>query len=175
MDKSLKDSFNERLLQVYGKHVEADQARFRVSFSDDEYERREGEFWESPAGVQYSLPVREVRLVPKYPFFDRQWVLEVLTFIPHGEQIASGYTYEPLWAWERNLELKWEAIQRVIYNYINKVKSNNPKTQKEADYQEQERLRRNKAIIKNRLDNTALTSALHDGDAVSFAGMEKSK
>lgn len=169
----MKDNFNYRLQQLYGNHVETELPLFRVVFSDDEVERREGEFWYSEGGILYSTPVREIRTVPKYDFLDGQWVLEILTFVPHNAEIKSGYTYEVLWAWDKGLPLNWNAIEKVVYVYLNKVKSPKvPKTQKEADYQESERIKRAKAIVKNRLDNTALVSALHDGDAISFHGVD---
>lgn len=170
-----KASINHRLRETYGLHVECEQALFRVSLAGEETERREGEFWFSESGIAYSVPQKEIRTVKKYEavFDDNQWVLEILTWIPHTHgEIKSGYTYEPLWAFPAGLPLNWNACQRVCYSYINKVKSDNPKNQKECDLAEQARLAKNKAIIKNRLDNTALASALHDGDAVSLAGLE---
>ena len=67
------DFINEEL-KIYGSNMYGDPT-FRVVFSDDQTERREG-IYNDYYGNIYLRTVREVRTVKKYPWIKGKWILE---------------------------------------------------------------------------------------------------
>ena len=168
---------NERLKQLYGKFVDTENPRYRVVFSDDEIEKRHGTFNVTTEGGVFLREETGIREVPKYEWLQGQWVLERLLPNMHKEVYEGEYTYEPLYAFPPGLPIKWEAIHFVCQIAEGAIKNESelPKTEKQAWEEIERQKAKDSARILNMLDNTAVQSALHDGGAVSLAGIEVPK
>lgn len=170
-------TINDKLLEMYGRHISADRANFRVSWSEDQFEKRFGIF-----NVYYGdMFLREetgIRTVPKYEYLDCQWVVERLHPNYHKDVMEGDYVYEPLWAFPKNLPLKWEAIDYCIKMALQLIPiesdKRTPQTEKEAMYQDAERKQKEIKDARQELDNISdpseLELRLKDGDAVSLTG-----
>lgn len=164
------NTINERLRSRYGINEEVNLARFKVCFADDQLEKRLT-FDELGNG-------KEIKEVPKYPWLLSQWVLERLFPNVQKDVYEGVFIYEPLYAYPPGMPLNWDAIEfavKVALKILPAEMSEFPKTEKEAIYQHEEKLKKEKAHVLNILDNTAVQSALHDGGAVSMAGLNPKK
>lgn len=174
MDPVYAAIFNRRLEEVYGRIVDADKPLYRVVFSEDQIERRRGTFYFSEGGVALSEPITEIRVVPKYQYLDSCWILERLVPNILDDVMDGAYSYEPLFVFDE-IEMTWPRIQQCIYNLV-KRKNTKPPTIKEMEDAYEERLRKKKEEAKIALsDSNEIVSALHDGSAVSLAGVEVPK
>lgn len=70
---SVVDFINDEL-KIYGSNIYGDPL-FRVVFSDDQTERREGIYTDYHGDI-YLRTVREIREVRKYPWIKEKWILE---------------------------------------------------------------------------------------------------
>lgn len=106
-DSGLRNTINELLKDHFGIDTITGLPMWRVSWSQDQYEKRLGTFDDiSPAGV-YLRTVTEVRLVPKYSqWIVCKYVLENLVVLPPSARIelpSSNISYEPLYVFmDRN-------------------------------------------------------------------------
>jgi len=98
------DSLNSQLEDLFGIDTITGMPIWRISWSEDQFEKRLGTYDDfSPSGI-YIRTVREVRNVPKY----RQWikeryVLERLVLVPEisqDELPTSKLSYEPIYVFE---------------------------------------------------------------------------
>jgi hypothetical protein len=121
-DKVLRDTINELLLTHFGRDTVTGLAMWRVSWSEDQYEMRLGDYEDFTEAGIYIRTVREVREVPKYnQWIIRKYVLEQLVGIPPQNQAelpTSKMSYEPMFPFEdRNgdyLPPSFEAAKFVI-------------------------------------------------------------
>lgn len=121
-DKILRSTINELLMTHFGRDTVTGQAMWRVSWSEDQYEKRLGTYEDfSPNGI-FLREVTEVREVPKYSqWIIRKYVLEQLVGIPvqnRKELPNSNMSYEPMFPFEdRNgdyLPPSFEAAKFII-------------------------------------------------------------
>lgn len=114
---------NQRLKDIFGQDSSTGKAIWRVSWSEDQFEDRQGTYNDYSADGQIWLrTVTEVRRVPKY----RQWlkelyVLEKLVAVPTinlNDLPDTKISYEPMFPfWDKNgnyLPPKWEVCEFVI-------------------------------------------------------------
>jgi len=73
IDNSVVEDIN-RIIKVHGTNQYGDPL-FRVVFSDDQTERRNG-IYEDYSGDIYVKTVKEIREVKKYPWVKAKWILE---------------------------------------------------------------------------------------------------
>jgi hypothetical protein len=111
-------NINRKLKDIYGTFDVTDYPLFRVSYSDDEFEKRV--VTHTKDGFELIHPV--VLEVPKY----RQWIhskyiLETLVAIPEDQQFEMAgkkFSYEPIWTFEDKdgnaLPPIWGAIEFII-------------------------------------------------------------
>jgi len=162
---------NDRLRNFFGIHEEANLPRFRVIFSDDQIERRFGEF-EHYSGEIYLRTEKSIQQVHKYSWLDGQWVVERLHPNIHKDVYDGDFTYEPLYVFPAMLPLKWEMVEIVAKKALEilpiEIDERRTKTQKQAEDDLERRISKEKAEYLNMMDNTALQSALHDGGAVQI-------
>lgn len=163
---------NERLKTIYGIHEEVNKARFRIVHSDDQYEKRFGTF-QVYSGNIWLREETGIRETEKYPWLSNQWVVERLQPNETEDVYEGDLVYEPLWAFDEKLPLNMEMVEFVVKKSLNLLPQHvmdklvsAPRTRREAEYRHKEKLAKESAMILNRLDNTALQSALHDGGAV---------
>lgn len=115
------ERINERLRRHYGQ-FDNGMSNWRVSWSEDQFEKRLGTYKDyTPEGI-FLREVTEVREVPKY----RQWiherfVLEGLKIVPEmnlNELPVSKVSYEPAWVFNDGkgnyLPPRFEACMFVI-------------------------------------------------------------
>jgi hypothetical protein len=87
---------NNKLKLEFGSEADG-RARFRVVFSDDEYEKRWTEYTEE--GFLLAQP--EVREFPKYKqWIHQKYILERLVPIPDNADLTEKVGYEPCWVFQ---------------------------------------------------------------------------
>ena len=93
------ESINNQLIDLYGIDTVTGQPIWRISWSDDQYEKRLMDC--TPTGVQLIFPqVFEVR---KYPYIREKYVLERLVVVPEinqSELLDVKLSYEPIWVFQ---------------------------------------------------------------------------
>ena len=162
------DLINEKLKERFGTHIMVNKANFRLTWTGDAIEKRNGVFtkWDdSDNFLGYEYGVQEV---PKYPYLeDNSWTLERLIPNPWRDVVCEdGYNYEAVY------NFKIMPIFRACEFFIEKVfvkrESAIPHTEKEALYLDNEKKQKEIAEARNMLDSTHVTSALHDGAGSFF-------
>lgn len=91
-------SINKKLLQEYGTELSCgSQPRFRVVFSEDQYEKR----WTSFTDEGFELLEPEVRTLPKYKqWIKEKYILERLVPIVGETDLTTKVSYEPAWVFQ---------------------------------------------------------------------------
>lgn len=91
---------NEQLLAEYGREMLAsNQQRFRVVFSDDQFEKR----WTDKTAEGWELIHPEVRLLPKYrQYIHGRYILERLVPVIQPSDLTEKVSYEPLHVFQTN-------------------------------------------------------------------------
>lgn len=90
---------NRQLIEEYGIDSEGSGAMWRVSWSNDQYEKRLSTH--SEKGIQ--LLHAEVLNLPKYQWIKDRWILERLCLVPDvnvGELPSTRKSYECMWKFE---------------------------------------------------------------------------
>lgn len=93
---------NKKLIDYYGIDTVTGQPIWRISWSNDQYEKRRSEY--TPEGLQLLYP--EVQLLPKYQWVKDRWILERLVLVPdiHVDELPTQkQSYEILWKFESQL------------------------------------------------------------------------
>ena len=111
---------NQRLVDTYGL-FETDKPRYRIVYSEDEFEMRYGTFEDrKPNGALLRIETCW-RLVPKYrQYIQNKHILEQLTVVPlsNSGELSEMLSYEPLFVFENKqgepLPPRWEVIQIVL-------------------------------------------------------------
>ena len=90
------ESINEKLLNDYGTEF-GNAPKFRVVFSEDQYEKRFTDFTDE--GLELIYP--EVRLLPKYKQYIREkYILERLVPVIGETDLLTKVSYEPAWVFQ---------------------------------------------------------------------------
>src|ERR1035437_7701679 len=90
------ESINKKLLEEFGTEF-GNSPRFKVVFSEDEYEKRLTDFTDE--GFELITP--EVRLLPKYKQWVREkYILERLVPIVGETDLTVKVSYEPCWVFQ---------------------------------------------------------------------------
>ncbi len=93
---------NKQLARNHGNLKGSELPLYRVSWSDDQLEKRSGEFEDrTPEGFLIRR-VEEVRECKKYWYIRGRWVLERLIEVPLGfeTQLVDELSYECIWVFE---------------------------------------------------------------------------
>jgi hypothetical protein len=115
------ESINERLLEEFGIEINCgSQPRFRVVFSEDQYEKRLTDCTDE--GFQLLTP--EVRLLPKYKQWIREkYILERLVPIIGETDLVAKVSYEPCWVFQNKhgsyLPPFFEGCKHVVESLFN--------------------------------------------------------
>lgn len=166
---------NDKLLELYGKHILCGLANFRVVWSEDQFEKRFGTF-DVYAGDRFIRTETGIRETQKYSYLDHQWIVERLHPNYHKDVMEGNYIYECLWAFPKGLPLKWEAVDYCCKMALAMLpnEKNVPRTEAEAIYQDEEKKKQEVKEEREKLDNVSnesnLEMSLHEGDAVSLSG-----
>lgn len=137
------EDINRKLLDEYGVEMHAaGEPKFRVVFSEDQYERRLTEFTDE--GFQLLHP--EVRLLPKYKqWINQKYVLERLVPVADGSDLVTKVSYEPAWVFQDKhgnyLPPFFEGCRHVIESLMSKIEGSNTFTRyKDKNVPPEERL-----------------------------------
>jgi hypothetical protein len=108
---------NERLALYYGSEIDG-RARYRVTWSTGEVEKRVGEFNEF-YGQIFLRTFVGMREVPKYPYDPDRWIIEKLFYLRHTEVLTEKPgTYEPVHILKDGngnfLPLNWKVVQIIV-------------------------------------------------------------
>ena len=119
------ESINERLLSEFGKELDG-RPRFRVVFSDDQYEKRVTTH--DDHGNELIIP--EVRLLPKYKQYIRhRYILERLLPVTGETDLTEKVVYEVLWTFQdkhgKYLPPFFDGCKHVIENILMNMASKN--------------------------------------------------
>ena len=90
------EEINKKLIQEFGYELTG-QPRFRVVFSEDQYEKR----WTDFTDDGFELLTPEVRLLPKYKQWVRaKYILERLVPVVGETDLVTKVSYEPAWVFQ---------------------------------------------------------------------------
>ena len=164
------ESINEQLLNEYGTEF-GDSPRFRVVFSEDQFEKRWTEFTDE--GFQLLHP--EVRLLPKYKQHIREkFILERLVPIVGETDLTTKVSYEPAWVFQDKngnyLPPFFEGCKHVIESMFAAIGRAGTFTKyKDKNVSPEERLAAIKKVEDELFGNeTNMTDDLHTGAGVSM-------
>lgn len=91
------ESINKRLLDEYGSDISSNKPKFRVVFSDSQYENRI--MTHTDKGFELVHP--EVCFVPKYKqYISHRYILERLTPVIGETDLLEKISYEPVWTFQ---------------------------------------------------------------------------
>jgi len=168
---------NTKLAENYGylDGVSRNYPRFRVVFSDEQFEKRLGTYRDFGQYGIFLREVREVREVPKYPHLQHMYVLEIAieNVVP---DLINKVTYEPYWVFKdlegnpRSDLVCWRVINLFAALYFD------AKSKKGiSDYKQDEVDKRNEDIqwyFEQIQDNAPfIAGKLHDGSAIVNPGI----
>jgi len=166
------ESINEKLLEEFGTEF-GNSPRFRVVFSEDQYEKRMTDFTDE--GFELLHP--EVRLLPKYKQWVREkYILERLVPIAGETDLVTKVSYEPAWVFQDKhgnyLPPFFEGCKHVIESLFQAMGRKDTFTKyKDKNVSEEERRVELKKVEDQLFGNeTDLTDDLHYGSAVSVPG-----
>jgi len=115
---------NKRLTSIFGKEIDG-RSRFRIVFSDTQYEKRYGIF-EEYYGDIFLREVTGVKEVPKYGYIKSKHVLEQLFYGTFPDRPFETSSYEPIWTFmdkDRNpLYPVWPVCEIVIKSKLEGIK-----------------------------------------------------
>lgn len=108
---------NKLLREHFGVSTEDTRAIWRVSWSNDQFEKRLTAF--SPAGIEFLTP--QILELPKYQHVKDRWILERLVLVPEFQQVelvGAKTSYECIWVFhdrDKNaVEPIFEAAKFII-------------------------------------------------------------
>ncbi len=94
------ETINRQLTDHFSFDSVTGQPIWRVVWSDDQLEKRLGDYEDYTRSGIFVRRVREVREVPKYPWIKAMYVLERLVLVPlqnMDELLGQQVSYEPIW------------------------------------------------------------------------------
>lgn len=164
------ESINKSLLDEYGTEF-GNSPKFRVVFSEDQYEKRLTNFTDE--GLELIIP--EVRLLPKYKQHIRaRYILERLIPIVGETDLVVKVSYEPAWVFQdkdgKYLPPFYEGCQLIIDSIYSAMGRKGTFTKyKDKNVSEEERLIHLKKVEDDLFGNeSAMTDNLHSGSGVGF-------
>lgn len=178
-------TINQRLIDHFGRTIDSGEAKWRVVWSEDQFEMRYGTYEDRTKDGFLIREVTEWRLVPKYrQWIPKRYVLERLILIPIDNEgtLTTKFSYEPLHTFEDKnqnaLPPNWIACKFIVESINhnmeqhNEVRYKDPKSNpKEAKYvHEQEISNIEEALFGN---ETETTDALAYRQGVGYIGPPK--
>ena len=116
------EQINSSLVREFGKEFNG-EPRFRVVFSEDQYEKRLTDFTD----FGFKLLVPEVRVLPKYHYIHQRYVLERLIPVLGETDLVTNISYEPAWVFQDSdgnyLPPRFDACRFVIETIYSQLNS----------------------------------------------------
>lgn len=175
LEQSIIDELNQRLKERYGQFN--DRAKFRIVWSDDQYEMRLTHFTDEG----WELIHAEMRQLPKYKqYIQERYILEKLTEVPplQAVEIGTSLSYEPLWVFRDKdnnpLPPIWPAIEFIVETVLEVGRTRGYYTPKKPTPQElsedrEQRLRKLELELFG--NETEVTDALAYKEAIVVPGV----
>ena len=122
-DSTAVKNINMQLKFKFGMLFDG-RPNFRIVWSNDQREYRQGEFNDFIPGTNILLRrFKGIREVDKYPFKSNRWVLERLVYMFNPEIVSSeNGTYEPVFIFEDKggffLEPIWRAVELMVHTLL---------------------------------------------------------
>jgi hypothetical protein len=162
---------NNKLLEEFGTEF-GNAPRFRVVFSEDQYEKRLTNFTDEG----FALVFPEVRILPKYKQYIREkYILERLVPVVGETDLLTKVSYEPAWVFQDKngnyLPPFFEGCRHVIESMYSAIDKAGTFTRyKDKNISVEERQAELKRVEDELFGNeTDLTDNLHYGSGVSMA------
>lgn len=163
------ESINKKLLDEFGTELSCgNQPKFRVVFSEDQYEKRLTD--RTDEGFELLIP--EVRLLPKYKQWVREkYILERLIPIVGETDLVEKTSYEPAWIFQDKdcnyLPPFFEGCRLVIDSLLEKMGHKGFVKYKDKNETAEERLAKLQKVEDQLFGNeTPVTDALAYGTGV---------
>jgi hypothetical protein len=163
------ESINYKLVKEFGKELNG-APKFRVVFSEDQYEKR----WTSFTYDGFELLQPEVRLLPKYKqFIHEKYILERLIPIIGETDLVDKVSYEPAWVFQDKnqnyLPPFFEGCRFVIESMYEAMGMKGHVKYRDPLVSEEQRLEQIKKVEQELFGNeTDLADNLHYGSGVGF-------
>ena len=131
------ERINEFLQRQYGVHDDG-RPRFRVVWSEDQYEKRK--LTHSREGFELLTPI--VDTVKKYQHIKERYVLEQLSVVPENAEtdLVEKLSYEPLWTFmdrhENYLPPRADACKMIIDTMLEAMGAGHARILKDEDSEE---------------------------------------
>jgi len=165
------ESINKKLLDEFGTEF-GDAPRFRIVFSEDQYEKR----FTDRTDEGFELLQPEVRLLPKYKQYIREkYILERLIPVVGETDLITKVSYEPAWVFQDKhgnyLPPFFEGCRHVIESMFQAIgRADTFKRYKDPDTTPEYRAAELKRVEDELFGNeTNMTDDLHTGAGVSLA------
>lgn len=167
------ESINEKLLNEFGRELTG-EVRFRVVFSEDQFEKRLTSFTDE--GFELLHP--EVRLLPKYrQYIHERYILERFVPIIGETDLLTKTAYEAIWTFQdRNgnyLPPFYEGCKLIIESMLASIGHKGFAKYKDSNVSREERLAEIQKVQDELFGNeTNLTDDLHTGSGIVVPGNE---
>src|SRR6266853_2675146 len=164
------EDINKKLLEEFGRDLSNSKPRFRVVFSEDQYEKRLTNCTDE--GFELIRP--EVRTLPKYKQYVREkYILERLVPVTGETDLLDKMSYEPLWVFQDKngnyLPPFFEGCRLIVESMYEKVSNAGSfKRYKDENVSKEERLAHIMKVEQELFGNeTDVTDALAYGTGVT--------
>jgi hypothetical protein len=164
------ERINKKLIDDFGSELDG-RARFRVVFSDDQFEKR----WIQFTDEGFPLLEPEVRLLPKYrQFIHQKYILERLVPVVGETDLVEKMSYEPCWVFQtKNQEYLppfYDGCKLVIDSmYVKMGRKDGFAKYKDPNVSEEARLEHIKKVEAELFGNeTEIGDALAYGSGVGY-------
>lgn len=165
------EEINKKLIYEFGREWNG-EPRFRVVFSDDQYEKR----WTQFTDEGFELLEPEVRVLPKYKqWVQQKYVLERYVPVTGETDLIDKISYEPAWVFQDKngnyLPPFYEGCKLVIESLLSAMGRKDTFTKyKDKNVSQEERLAEIKKVEDELFGNeTEVTDALHYGSGVTVS------
>lgn len=161
------ESINKQLIEEFGTEF-GKSPRFRVVFSEDQYEKR----WTSNTDEGFELLTPEVREVPKYKQWIREkYILERLVPIVGETDLVTKVSYEPAWVFQDSkgnyLPPFYEGCKLIVEALMERIGHKGFAKYKDPNVSEEARLAQITKVEEELFGNESnLTDDLHSGSGI---------
>jgi hypothetical protein len=170
------ENVNNWLKEKFGKD-DLGRAKFRLSWSEDQFEKRRGTFNEF-AGKIFVRKFTGIATVPKYPYVKERWILEQYIAFPSVEIVSSeNGSYEPVWVFsDKNgdyIRPIQRAVEFILWTLLFGTKDK--MTPKGLKDEEQNQIESETKFFQEYLENDRpyLATMLANKEAITVPDMEK--
>jgi hypothetical protein len=116
------EEINRKLALEFGRDVLSNMPRFRVVFSEDQFEKRLTDY--SDSGLFLTTP--QVRLLPKYKqWITAKYILERYVEVQGETDLVERHSYEPAWVFQdklgRYLPPFYEGCKLIIESMYSRI------------------------------------------------------